>query len=136
MSDYGVEHVEPDDLTETEYERLDKKTEVEKTSLTPHEKYGFTAARYATGTDLYRAVAYDEMGLANRVGDYNAEHLGKSMAEKVAVEAFREETGFDGVLTVVSNRTSLPNASRKQRNNQEHVYYEVAVFMNDPKSEA
>lgn len=132
----ALETVRADDLTDREAELLDQYVEVERQNYTPHEVHGMTAALYHTTTELYTAVCYDKMGLESRVGDYNAELLGKSMAEKHAVEAFKEATDYDGEVTAVVRDRSIENPTSEERMKQQHVYYEVAVFMHDPKPEA
>lgn len=132
MVQTSLEHVSPGDLTDDERSTIDKLASVERKSHTPHGYRGMSAAMYHTGTDLYPTICYDEMGLEGRVGDFNAERLGRMLAERYAIEEFREETDYMGEVTSMARRATIDNPTFRERKNQEHVYYEVTVFMHDP----
>lgn len=107
------------------------------------EEYRETAEESATveevaGTDdgklyhvsgIYKALCYDHWGIEADHGDYNAEWLGRHLAELLAVARFREETGHAEVKTVVHNNTeALSMYDLPEQKRYDQTYYEVMVI--------
>lgn len=113
------------DLTDEEFEKLTENVDV---SCDVHG----TAAVCRVSTDLYHGLCHDVMGLAGRVGDYNAGYLTEKVATDLAVEAFRDATGYDGDVVTVEEEKSIRGATREEKRQQKHVYCRVAVIPTNP----
>lgn len=75
---------------------------------------------------VYKAMAYDHMNLASRVGDYNGEWVGKRMAERLAKEKFGEGEDVSCTTVVLHDGDNI-----QERMEYENTYYEVAIISDE-----
>lgn len=96
-----------------------------------HALAGGEASRVYSVKGIYAQLVFDDWGIEEEHGDYNAEWLGRKLAEQLAIERYRDDVdgvADDEVKTVTyQDCSSLSELHLSDRQRHDNVVYEVAV---------